>query len=109
MKYLSLFMLVLSVSAIAEDKNLSNGREYTVPDGMVWVIEDAPLPDCRVCTSDLYVKGAMSQAEVRGVVFNGTFEISFSDENNGPIKLLSGTIIRLGDSRPTIKVNEQKQ
>lgn len=109
MKYFSLFLLLFSVSALAEEKVLSNGQEYTVPDGKVWIIENAPLADCRVCTSDLYVKGAMSQIEVEGAIFNGTFEISFSNESNGPIKLLPGTKIWLGDSRPEIKVNEKKR
>ena len=107
MKFVALILLVLSVSALADEKVLFKGESYTVPDGMVWIIDKVPLSDCRVCTSDLYVKGTMSQVEVNGVIFNGMFEILFSNESNGPIKLLSGTSILLGDSRPTITIYEQ--
>lgn len=108
MKSVALILIAFSASAIANEKVLIKGQAYTVPDGMAWIIENTPIPDCRVCTSDLYVKGEMSQVESNGVIFNGTFEISFSNKNNGPIKLLPGTTVWLGDSRSEITVNEQK-
>jgi hypothetical protein len=108
MKFLPLIFLAWSVSVFAEEKVLTRGQSYTVPEGIVWIVKNAPSPECRVCTADLYTKGKMSQVEINGVIFQGIFEISFYSDVNGPIKLLPGTSVWLGDSRPTIVVQEQK-
>ena len=108
-KLITLLFLVLTTSVNANEITLPNGQSYTVPEGKVWVIENAPMSECRVCTADVYVKGAMSQVEINGIIFNGTFNFSFSNKNNGVIKLYPGTVFFLGDSRPTLKISEQNQ
>lgn len=93
-------------SAGASEIILSNEQEYTVPPNKIWVIENVPDADCRVCTSDAYVRGEMSQIKVSGVIFSGVFEITFTNNSNGPLKLYPGTKIWLGDSRTKLTVNE---
>lgn len=109
MKAIATILVLLSASAMADQKILTGGERYTVPKGVVWVIDKAPVSECRVCTADVYVKGDLSQVEIHGVMFNGTFSFSFARENNGPVTLYPGTVFWLGDSRHKLKVDEEKQ
>lgn len=108
MRMLLLFFLFSGVVSAGE-LTLSKGQSYTVPEGKVWIIESAPVAECRVCTADVYAKGELNNIQVGGVTFSGEFNFSFSDMPNGPIKLFPGTQISLGDSRRSLIVNETEQ
>lgn len=100
-------LLFLSNSVFANEFELKQQESYTVPFGKAWVIDSAPTLECRVCTADIYVKGEISQVEVNGVIFNGTFEFSFTPQFKGTVKIYGGTELQLGDSRQTLTVVEQ--
>lgn len=80
-----------------------------MPEGKYWIVENVSLGECRVCTADIYLKGALSRVEVSGVSFYGDLELSFNNSTNGPIKLYSGTEVWLGDSRRILEVTEHDQ
>jgi hypothetical protein len=101
-----LLLFLYVASAGASEIILSNEQEYTVPPNKYWIIKNVPVADCRVCTSDVYIKGELSQIEVSGVIFSGVFEFSFTNNSNGPLKLYPGTKIWLGDTRDSLTVNE---
>ena len=109
MRYSVLVSLWLLVSgcASANEINLVGGQGYVVPDDKVWVIKNAPVAPCRVCTADVYIKGDVSNVEVSGVIFHGEFDFSIGDAAHKNIKIYSGTEVWLGDSRGELVVNEE--
>ncbi|MGP4845801.1 hypothetical protein ACTXGQ_16815 [Marinobacter sp. 1Y8] len=65
------------------------------------------MAECRVCTADVYIKGAASNVEVGGVTFHGDFDFSISDDAHRNIRLYPGTEIWLGDSRRGLTIHEE--
>ena len=108
-KYLILFLGLFSQVACSDVIVLEKGTGYTVPENVVWEIDNAPVADCKVCTADIYIKGDTSQVEVDGVVVNGEFTLSISKDNHAKILLYSGTEIWLGDTRHTLNIRSLPQ
>lgn len=91
----------------AHKVNLVAGQGYVVPANKVWVIKNAPVAPCRVCTADIYIKGEVSNVEVEGVIFHGEFDFSIGNAAHKNIKIYSGTQVWLGDTRGELVVNEE--
>lgn len=108
-KYLILLLGLFSQVACSDEIVLEKGTGYTVPENIVWEIDKAPIADCKVCTADLYIKGDASQVEIDGVVVNGEFTLSISNDNHAKILLYSGTEIWLGDTRHTLNIRSLPQ
>lgn len=109
MRIFAIIVIFLSSTVSSSEITLKNGQGYIVPDEKVWIIKNAPIAECRVCTADVYIKGEFSNVEIKGVTIHGAFSFSFSEAKNGEIKLYPGTEIWLGDSRRFLVINEQNQ
>lgn len=106
MKYLILLIYLCSFSSFADELTLVQGKTYTVPEGITWLVKNAAPASCRVCTADVYVSGGVSNVEVDGVIFSGQFDFSFSSKQHSEVKLHSGTEFFLGDTRSELVVYE---
>ena len=53
----AVFLIVSAGVVTADDIILKNGTAYAVPEGKVWLVSDAPVSDCDVCTADVYIGG----------------------------------------------------
>ncbi|WP_432695711.1 hypothetical protein ACQUQP_14325 [Marinobacterium sp. YM272] len=109
MRLLILFLLFAAGTVHADERLLSKGSGYVVPEGKLWIIRNAPPADCRVCTADVYVKGELSNVELNGTIFHGNFDFSFRISEHAEVKLYPGTEIWLGDTRPELIVTEQER
>ena len=109
MRLLAVFLVSIAAVTKAEHLVLENGTAYIVPEEKVWLVSDAPVSDCDVCTADVYISGEISNVEVEGVIFHGDFDFSFIEAEHAEIKLYPGTEIRLGDSRRGLNVRERDQ
>ncbi|GAA5441869.1 hypothetical protein Misp06_00030 [Microbulbifer sp. NBRC 101763] len=100
-------LILLSSSAFGAELTLSKEQGYVVPDGKVWIVKDAPVVDCRVCTADVYLRDELNNIQISGVTFSGELNFSFNNENNGEIRMYPGTEVWLGDSRRLLKISEE--
>ena len=104
-KYLILCLGLFSQVACSDEIILEKGTGYSVPENVVWQIDQAPIANCKVCTADIYIKGEMSQVEIEGVIVNGEFTLSINNDDHAKILLYPGTEIWLGDTRHKLIIN----
>lgn len=100
-----LFLALFSQVVYSGEIVLEKGTGYTVPENVIWEIENVPVADCKVCTADLYIKGDISQVEIDGVVVNGEFTLTINNDNHAKILLYPYTEFWLGDARHIIEVH----
>ncbi len=106
MKLLILITFLIPSVIYAKEIELIRGQKYKVPNGKVWVLKNAPNLECNVCTADVHVEGEVSNVEIGGVIFHGAFDFNIVSNKHETMKFFSGTIIWLGDSRPSLFINE---